>query len=148
MCTAYLVFCDCVFKRFFLCNLLYIVISLQGCQMVQFWCLTCQVKAVTSRCLRSWRSTRSPSLTWPRSALAARYGGVGLPGSLSLFCQLHVITLGLDMQQHVNASSELLSLSVLQECIADLVSADDGGNLCVWKSGEEFQLLNKIAGFE
>lgn len=52
------------------------------------------------------------------------------------------------MQQHVNASSELLSLSVLQECIADLVSADDGGNLCVWKSGEEFQLLNKIAGFE
>lgn len=35
-----------------------------------------------------------------------------------------------------------------QECIADLVSADDGGNLCVWKSGEEFQLLNKIPGFE
>lgn len=35
-----------------------------------------------------------------------------------------------------------------QECIADLVSADDGGNLCVWKSGEEFQLLNKISGFE
>lgn len=36
----------------------------------------------------------------------------------------------------------------LQECIADLVSADDGGSLCVWKSGEEFQLLNKISGSE
>lgn len=39
-------------------------------------------------------------------------------------------------------------VSFRQECIADLVSADDGGSLCVWKSGEEFQLLNKIAGFE
>lgn len=52
------------------------------------------------------------------------------------------------MQQHIDASSGLLFLSFLQECIADLVSADDGGNLCVWKSGEEFQLLNKISGFE
>ena len=29
-----------------------------------------------------------------------------------------------------------------------MVSADDSGTLCVWKSGEEFQLLNKITGFE
>lgn len=35
-----------------------------------------------------------------------------------------------------------------QDCIADLVSADDSGLLCVWKSGEDFQLLNKIPGFE
>lgn len=40
-----------------------------------------------------------------------------------------------------------VAVSLPQECIADLVSADDGGNLCVWKSGEEFQLLNKIPGF-
>lgn len=32
------------------------------------------VKAAISPCLRSWRSTRSPSLTWPQNALAARYG--------------------------------------------------------------------------
>lgn len=55
---------------------------LQGCRMVQSWSLTCQVKAVTSRCPRSWRSIRSRSLTWPQSALAARCGGVCLPGSL------------------------------------------------------------------
>lgn len=39
-------------------------------------------------------------------------------------------------------------VSLPQECIADMVSADDSGNLCVWKSGEDFQLLNKIPGFE
>lgn len=44
--------------------------------------------------------------------------------------------------------STLLPSPSPQECIADLVSADDGGNLCVWKSGEEFQVLNKIPGFE
>uniref|UniRef100_A0AAQ4QEY4 WD repeat domain 54 n=1 Tax=Gasterosteus aculeatus aculeatus TaxID=481459 RepID=A0AAQ4QEY4_GASAC len=33
-------------------------------------------------------------------------------------------------------------------CVADLVSADDGGNLCVWKAGEEFSLLNHIPGFD
>lgn len=38
--------------------------------------------------------------------------------------------------------------SFFQEGIADLVSADDSGLLCVWKSGEDFQLLNKIPGFE
>lgn len=48
---------------------------------------------------------------------------------------------------YIIPSALLLSPSP-QECIADLVSADDGGNLCVWKSGEEFQLLNKIPGFE
>lgn len=39
-------------------------------------------------------------------------------------------------------------VSLPQECIADMVSADDSGNLCVWKSGEDFQLLNKIPGFD
>lgn len=38
--------------------------------------------------------------------------------------------------------------SLFQECIADLVSADVSGLLCVWKSGDDFQMLNKIPGFE
>lgn len=35
-----------------------------------------------------------------------------------------------------------------QEYIADVVSADDSGLMCVWKSGGDFQLLSKIPGFE
>ncbi len=55
------------------------------------------------------------------------------------------LTLEDKLPEQMNA---LLLCPFSQECIADLVSADDGGNLCVWKSGEEFQLLNKITGFE
>lgn len=34
-----------------------------------------------------------------------------------------------------------------QECIADIVTADDSGLLCVWRSGPEFKLLTQIPGF-
>lgn len=48
----------------------------------------------------------------------------------------------------LSCNLKVLVSRFFQECIANLVSADDEGNLRVWKSGEEFQLLNKIPGFE
>lgn len=34
-----------------------------------------------------------------------------------------------------------------QDCVADMVTADDSGLLCVWRSGPEFKLLTRIPGF-
>ncbi|KAI5145790.1 WD repeat-containing protein 54 [Manis pentadactyla] len=34
-----------------------------------------------------------------------------------------------------------------QDCMADMVTADDSGLLCVWRSGPEFKLLTRIPGF-
>ncbi|XP_032508764.1 WD repeat-containing protein 54 isoform X3 [Phocoena sinus] len=34
-----------------------------------------------------------------------------------------------------------------QDCVADMVTADDSGLLCVWQSGPEFKLLTRIPGF-
>ncbi|XP_036729124.1 WD repeat-containing protein 54 isoform X6 [Balaenoptera musculus] len=34
-----------------------------------------------------------------------------------------------------------------RDCIADVVTADDSGLLCVWRSGPEFKLLTRIPGF-
>eukprot|EP00069_Balaena_mysticetus_P019654 bmy_12421T0 len=35
----------------------------------------------------------------------------------------------------------------IQDCVADMVTADDSGSLCVWRSGPEFKLLTRIPGF-
>ncbi|XP_068594796.1 WD repeat-containing protein 54 [Brachionichthys hirsutus] len=59
------------------------------------------------------------------------------------------ITLSEVLEEHKEAIADMASeCSDSQDCIADLVSADDMGNLCVWKSAEEFQLLNKIGGYD
>ncbi|KAM8865254.1 WD repeat-containing protein 54 isoform X2 [Synchiropus splendidus] len=59
------------------------------------------------------------------------------------------ITLSEVLEEHKEPVTDMASeCSGSQECIADLVSADDGGNMCVWKAGEEFHLLNKIPGFD
>ncbi|XP_051751423.1 WD repeat-containing protein 54 [Ctenopharyngodon idella] len=59
------------------------------------------------------------------------------------------ITLSEVLEEHKEAITDMASeCSGSLECIADLVSADDSGLLCVWKSGEDFQLLNKIPGFD
>ncbi|XP_041612111.1 WD repeat-containing protein 54 isoform X4 [Vulpes lagopus] len=34
-----------------------------------------------------------------------------------------------------------------QDCVADMVTADDSGLLCVWQSGPEFKLMTRIPGF-
>ncbi|XP_067294420.1 WD repeat-containing protein 54 [Pseudorasbora parva] len=59
------------------------------------------------------------------------------------------ITLSEVLEEHKEAITDMASeCSGNLECIADLVSADDSGLLCVWKSGDDFQLLNKIPGFD
>ncbi|KAK9522631.1 hypothetical protein VZT92_019080 [Zoarces viviparus] len=59
------------------------------------------------------------------------------------------ITLSDVMEGHKESITDMASECCGGEvCIADLVSADDGGNLCVWQSGEEFKLLNHIPGFD
>ncbi|NP_001003630.2 WD repeat-containing protein 54 isoform X2 [Danio rerio] len=59
------------------------------------------------------------------------------------------ITLSEVLEEHKEAITDMASeCSGNMECIGDLVSADDSGLLCVWKSGEDFQLLNKIPGFD
>ncbi|TSN86104.1 WD repeat-containing protein 54 [Bagarius yarrelli] len=59
------------------------------------------------------------------------------------------ITLSEVLEEHTEAVTDMASeCSGNAEYIADLVSADDSGLLCVWKSGGEFQLLNKIPGFD
>ncbi|CAG5922352.1 unnamed protein product [Menidia menidia] len=59
------------------------------------------------------------------------------------------ITLSEVLEEHKESITDIASeCSGCQSYIANLVTADDGGTLCVWKSGEEFQLLNKISGFD
>uniref|UniRef100_A0A8C1M633 WD repeat domain 54 n=1 Tax=Cyprinus carpio TaxID=7962 RepID=A0A8C1M633_CYPCA len=48
------------------------------------------------------------------------------------------------LEEHKEAITDMASECSGNLCIADLVSADDSGLLCVWKSGEDFHLLNKI----
>ncbi|XP_023673731.1 WD repeat-containing protein 54 isoform X1 [Paramormyrops kingsleyae] len=53
------------------------------------------------------------------------------------------------LEEHRESITDMASeCSGSLESVADLVTADDSGALCVWKSGEDFQLLNKIPGFE
>nr|KAF6329455.1 WD repeat domain 54 [Pipistrellus kuhlii] len=37
--------------------------------------------------------------------------------------------------------------TLFPDCMADVVTADDSGLLCVWWSGPEFKLLTRIPGF-
>ncbi|XP_078717713.1 WD repeat-containing protein 54 isoform X4 [Lampetra fluviatilis] len=65
------------------------------------------------------------------------------------------ITLSEELGQHTEAITSIaaecsmrkpLPLSP-QDCVPDLVTADDSGVLCVWKSGEEFTLLHKLPAY-
>ncbi|XP_060763150.1 WD repeat-containing protein 54 [Neoarius graeffei] len=59
------------------------------------------------------------------------------------------ITLSEVLEEHTDSVTDMASeCSGSTEYTADLVSADDSGLLCVWKSGGDFQLLNKIPGFD
>ncbi|KAI5613142.1 WD repeat-containing protein 54, partial [Silurus asotus] len=59
------------------------------------------------------------------------------------------ITLSEVLEEHTEAVTDIgLECSGSAEYIADMVSADDSGLLCVWKSEGDFQLLNKIPGFD
>uniref|UniRef100_A0A8C7XKV8 WD repeat domain 54 n=1 Tax=Oryzias sinensis TaxID=183150 RepID=A0A8C7XKV8_9TELE len=61
------------------------------------------------------------------------------------------ITLSEVLEEHKESITDIAaecSGSQVLLAVANLVTVDDGGSLCVWKSGEEFQLLNKIAGLD
>ncbi|XP_043919935.1 WD repeat-containing protein 54 [Protopterus annectens] len=58
------------------------------------------------------------------------------------------ITLSEVLGEHRDPITDIASeMSHNKEYIADLVTADDSGVLCIWKSGEDFKLLNKISAF-
>ncbi|XP_044248028.1 WD repeat-containing protein 54 isoform X3 [Ursus arctos] len=40
-----------------------------------------------------------------------------------------------------------VAASSVWDCVADMVTADDSGLLCVWRSGPEFKLMTQIPGF-
>ncbi|MBN3290923.1 WDR54 protein, partial [Polypterus senegalus] len=58
------------------------------------------------------------------------------------------ITLSEVLEEHREPITDIASeVSSNKEYIADLVSTDDSGLLCVWKAGEDFKLLNKIPAY-
>nr|XP_029492891.1 WD repeat-containing protein 54 [Oncorhynchus nerka] len=87
------------------------------------------------------------------AAVREKYICVGISSGSMLVFDVPIkgsnITLSEVLEEHKESITDLASeCSGSLECIADMVSADDSGNLCVWKSGEDFQLLNKIPGFD
>ncbi|MBN3318283.1 WDR54 protein, partial [Atractosteus spatula] len=58
------------------------------------------------------------------------------------------ITLSEVLEEHREPITDIASESSRNEDgMADLVTADDSGLLCVWKSGEDFSLVNKIPAY-
>ncbi|XP_069060716.1 WD repeat-containing protein 54 isoform X2 [Pleurodeles waltl] len=58
------------------------------------------------------------------------------------------ITLAEVLAEHRDPITDIASeVCEVKDCDADLVTADDSGVLCVWKSGEDFKLLNKISAY-
>ncbi|XP_069779485.1 WD repeat-containing protein 54 [Narcine bancroftii] len=52
------------------------------------------------------------------------------------------------LEEHRDPITEIAcDSSENKECVADLVTADDSGLLCIWKSGEDFKLIHKISSF-
>ncbi|KAM4636215.1 WD repeat-containing protein 54 [Discoglossus pictus] len=58
------------------------------------------------------------------------------------------ITLAEVLAEHRDPITDIASESCEgKDGVPDLVTADDSGVLCVWKSGEDFKLLNKISAY-
>ncbi|XP_072353895.1 WD repeat-containing protein 54 isoform X3 [Scyliorhinus torazame] len=58
------------------------------------------------------------------------------------------ITLSEVLEQHRDPITDIAcDCTEDKECVADLVSADDSGVLCIWKSGDDFKLMYKIAAY-
>ncbi|XP_069488552.1 WD repeat-containing protein 54 isoform X2 [Ambystoma mexicanum] len=58
------------------------------------------------------------------------------------------ITLAEVLAEHREPITDIASeVCENKDCAADLVTADDSGVLCVWKSGEDFKLLSKISAY-
>ncbi|XP_051866369.1 WD repeat-containing protein 54 isoform X2 [Pristis pectinata] len=58
------------------------------------------------------------------------------------------ITVSEVLEEHKDPITDIASdCSEDKGCIADLVTADDSGLLCIWKSGEDFKLIHKISSY-
>ncbi|XP_068800076.1 WD repeat-containing protein 54 [Struthio camelus] len=58
------------------------------------------------------------------------------------------ITVSEVLEEHHDAITDITAeLGRAPDGAGDLVTADDSGTLCIWRSGEEFTLLNKIPAF-
>lgn len=58
------------------------------------------------------------------------------------------VTVSEVLEEHRDAITDIAAeLGQAPEGAGDLVTADDAGALCIWSSGEEFTLLNKIPAF-
>ncbi|XP_066853084.1 WD repeat-containing protein 54 [Anser cygnoides] len=58
------------------------------------------------------------------------------------------VTVSEVLEEHRDAITDIAAeLGQAPEGAGDLVTADDAGTLCIWSSGEEFTLLNKIPAF-
>uniref|UniRef100_A0A2K6CJC0 WD repeat domain 54 n=1 Tax=Macaca nemestrina TaxID=9545 RepID=A0A2K6CJC0_MACNE len=60
---------------------------------------------------------------------------------------IFLIILPFHIQYRLCLPGELLPVATSSDCVADMVTADDSGLLCVWRSGPEFTLLTRIPGF-
>ncbi|XP_074086130.1 WD repeat-containing protein 54 [Macrotis lagotis] len=60
----------------------------------------------------------------------------------------HNIVLSEELEEHQAPITDIAAEPAQgQDCVADVVTADDSGLLCVWKSEPEFKLLTRISGF-
>ncbi|XP_070285630.1 WD repeat-containing protein 54 isoform X3 [Myotis yumanensis] len=58
------------------------------------------------------------------------------------------IVLSEELAGHPTSVTDIASEPAQEhDCMADVVTADDSGLLCVWRSGPEFKLLTRIPGF-
>ncbi|GCC19664.1 hypothetical protein chiPu_0021115, partial [Chiloscyllium punctatum] len=58
------------------------------------------------------------------------------------------ITVSEVLEQHRDPITDIAcDCSENKEYVADLVTADDSGVLCIWKSGEDFKLMHKLAAY-
>ncbi|XP_068129962.1 WD repeat-containing protein 54 isoform X2 [Hyperolius riggenbachi] len=87
------------------------------------------------------------------SSAGGRYICVGTSSGLVLVFDIPAkgtnITLAEVLAEHRDPITDIASESCLgeQDRAADLVTADDSGLLCVWKSGEDFKLVTKISAY-
>ncbi|XP_053556343.1 WD repeat-containing protein 54 [Bombina bombina] len=86
------------------------------------------------------------------AAASGQYICVGTSSGLVLVFDIPAkgtnITLAEVLAEHRDPITDIASESCEgKDGTPDLVTADDSGVLCVWKSGEDFKLLNKISAY-
>ncbi|NXG39771.1 WDR54 protein, partial [Dromaius novaehollandiae] len=83
------------------------------------------------------------------AAASGRFICVGISSGLVLVFDVPLkgtnVTVSEVLEEHRDAITDIAAeLGRAPDGAGDLVTADDSGSLCIWSSGEEFTLLNKI----